>query len=267
MHERHGLSLVPGKSALWVNAEGRRFEDPPLVGSYDTLHLVERICREPKKYSWQILNWKIARKELAVSGAEHNPTVRDKRFVAFLMRLLLGDDELVTEFVDNCPDFLTGSSIPELVEKMNALTGTPDVDADLLTREIARYDQNVARGASLQNDDQLRRIAHVRKYRGDRLRTCRNARIMDPSGRPLLAIRLSILTRKSLGGLQVDLSGRVLDGSGEPMPGLYAAGEACGFGGGGIHGRRALEGTFLGGCVFTGRVVAHAIVTGRSGLE
>lgn len=259
----HGLSLVPGKSALWMNYRGERFKDPPLVGSYDTLFLLEKICREKKPYSWQVLNYKILRRELAISGAEHNSDVRDKNFLRFLKRLLFGNDELATEFLDNCPDFVQADTLPELVDKMNALAGTDDVDLALLTDEINRYDANIGRGPKLHNDDQIRRILHARQYRGDRLRTCNLQKILDPRAKPLVAIRLSVLTRKSLGGFQTDLQGRVLSTAGSPLPGLYAAGEAAGFGGGGIHGKRALEGTFLGGCVFSGQAVAGSIHHGR----
>ncbi len=259
----HGLSLVPAKSPLWLSYQGRRFVDPPLVGSYDTLLLIDRICREKKKYSWQVMNRKIANKEFAVSGAEFNQAVREKKMVAFLLRLLQGNGEQVQEFIDHCPDFVTADSVPELAAKMNTLAGTNDVDPDLLAREIADYDANIARGPKLQNDDQLRRIAHVRQYLGDRLRTCNMARIVDPDAMPLIAIRTQILTRKSLGGLQVDLDARVLDTRGNPIPNLFAVGEASGFGGGGMHGKRALEGTFLGGCVYTGRVAARAINDGQ----
>ncbi len=258
-----GLSLVPAKSPLWLNYQGRRFVDPPLVGSYDTLLLVDRICREKKKYSWQVMNRRIANKEFAVSGAEFNQAVREKKMVGFVLRLLKGNGEQVQEFIDHCPDFVTANSVPELAAEMNALAGSNDVDADLLTREIANYDANIARGSKLQNDDQLRRIAHCRQYLGDRLRTCNMARILDPDAMPLIAIRTQILTRKSLGGIQVDLDAKVLDTRGNPIPNLFAVGEACGFGGGGMHGRRALEGTFLGGCVYTGRVAARAIKDGQ----
>lgn len=259
----YGLSLVPGKSHLWVSYEGRRFVDPPLVGSFDTLLLVDRICREKKKYSWQIMNRKIANKEFAVSGAEFNPAVREKKLLSFLLRLLQGNGEQVQEFIDHCPDFVTANSIAELAGKMNGLTGSNDVDARLLEREVSDYDANIARGPKLQNDDQLRRIAHVRQYLGDRLRTCNMAPIVDPEAMPLIAVRTQILTRKSLGGIQVDLDAKVLDRDGTPIPNLFAVGEACGFGGGGMHGRRALEGTFLGGCIYSGRVAARAIQTGR----
>lgn len=261
--DNYGLSLVPGKSALWVSYEGRRFVDPPLVGSYDTLLLVDRICREKKKYSWQIMNRKIANKEFSISGAEFNPAVRDKKLLAFLLRLLRGNGEQVQEFIDHCPDFVTAGTVRELAEKMNALAGTDDVDGRLLEREIAEYDANIARGPKLHNDDQLRRIVHARQYLGDRLRTCNMAPIVDAKAMPLIAIRTQILTRKSLGGIQVDLDAKVLDQRGEPIPNLFAVGEACGFGGGGMHGKRALEGTFLGGCVYSGRVAARAVLSGR----
>jgi predicted oxidoreductase len=259
----HGLSLVPAKSPLWVNYQGRRFVDPPLVGTFDTLLLVDRICREEKKYSWQVMNRKIANKEFAVSGAEFNPAVRDKKLLAFIVRLLRGNGEQVQEFIDHCPDFITANTVAELADKMNTLTGTKDVDAKMLERDIADYDENIQRGTKFQNDDQLRRIAHVRQYLGDRLRTCNMARIVDPDAMPLIAIRTQILTRKSLGGIQVDLDAKVLDTQGNPIPNLFAVGEACGFGGGGMHGKRALEGTFLGGCVYSGRIAARAIVSGQ----
>jgi predicted oxidoreductase len=145
---------------------------------------------------------------------------------------------------------------------MNALTGTNDVDGEVLAEQIRRYDEQIDRGPALFNDDQLRRIAHARQYRGDRIRTCKFAKINDPRAMPLIAIREHILTRKSLGGIQTDLSSRVLDLNGEPVPGLYAVGEAAGFGGGGIHGLRSLEGTFLGGCIFSGRAAGRSIAQG-----
>jgi predicted oxidoreductase len=263
MFPNYGLSLVPGKSALWVNYEGRRFVDPPLVGSYDTLLLIDEICKEKKKYSWLVMNRKIADKEFAVSGSEFNQAVRQKKLLSFIVRLLKGNGEQVQEFIDHCPDFVVGNSVADLADKMNALTGTNDVDAQLLARDIADYDANIDRGPKLQNDDQLRRIAHVRQYLGDRLRTCNMQKILDPSAMPLIAIHTQILTRKSLGGIQVDLDAKVLDTQGNAIPNLFAVGESCGFGGGGMHGKRALEGTFLGGCVYSGRMAARAISSGR----
>jgi len=258
-HELHGLSLVPPKSALWVNYEGRRMGPPAMVTGFDTRYLVETICSQKKKYSWQVLNWRIAKKEFAVSGSEFNQAIRDKKRIKFLLSVLLGNPGLVREFIDNCPDFVTANSVAELVEKMNALTGTGDVDAKLLAEEIRLYDDQIDRGPAFHNDDQLRRIAHARQYRGDRVRTCKFAKIDDSKARPLIAIREFILTRKILGGIQTDLSSRVLDVNGEVLPGLYAVGEAAGFGGGGIPGLRSLEGSFLGGCIFSGRVAGQAI--------
>jgi len=253
-HPQHGVSLVPPKSALWVNYRGRRMGPPPLVSSFDTRYLVETICRQKKQYSWQILNWKIARRELAASGAEFNRAIRDRKRLAFYWNILFGNSALAQEFIDSCEDFVTAQSVDELVKKMNALAGTEDVDAALLAEQIRRYDDNIARGTALQNDDQLRRIAHARQFVADRLRTCKLAPIDDPGARPLIAIREQIVTRKSLGGVQTDLQSRVLDAAGTALPGLYAVGETAGFGGGGVHGRRALEGTFLASCVFSGRM-------------
>jgi hypothetical protein len=258
-HPLHGLSLVPPKSALWVNYEGRRLGPPAMVTSFDTRYLVETICRQKKKYSWQILNWKIAKKELAVSGSEFNHAIREKKFLKFVLGTILGNPGLVREFITNCEDFVIADSVPELVERMNALAGAQDVNLKILEEEIRLYDAQIERGPAFHNDDQLRRIAHARQYRGDRVRTCKFAKIDDPRSRPLIAIREFILTRKSLGGIQTDLDCRVLNNDGDPMPGLYAVGEAAGFGGGGIHGLRSLEGTFLGGCIFTGRRAAQSI--------
>ncbi len=263
----HGLSLVPCKSALWVNYRGERFGPMPLITAYDTRYLVERICQEEKKYSWQILNRKIAYKEFAISGSEHNQAVRDKKLLAFLKGILFGNKVLVQEMIETCEDFIVADSVEELAERMNALTGEPDVDVQLLKSSIHTYDANIDRGEKFFNDEQLRRIAHARQYRGDRVRTCKFQKIDDPGARPLIAIREFILSRKSLGGIQTDLAGRVLakpvDDRQEPIPGLYAIGEAAGFGGGGMHGLRALEGTFLGGCVITARVAAKAVAGKR----
>ncbi len=257
--ERHGISLVPPKSALWMDAEGRRFGPMPLITAYDTRHLVERICRSPHQYSWQVLNWKIAVKELAVSGSEFNHSIREKRILAFLKDVLLGNPKLVRDLVENCEDFVVADTVEELAERMNALTGENLVDAAVLEDEIRRYDENILRGKKLHNDEQLRRIAHCRQWRGDRARTCAFEPILDPKAGPLMAIREFILARKSLGGIVTDLESRVLNAEGRPVPGLYAVGEAAGFGGGGSHGRGALEGTFLGSCILTAQSAARSL--------
>lgn len=265
-HPGHGLSVIPPKSALWVNYRGERLGPPPLVAGFDTRYLVEQICRQEQPYSWQILNRTIALKELAVSGSEYNDAIRDKKLFGFLKTVLFGNQTLMQELIDHCEDVVVADSVEQLVERMNALTGTADVDAAALTDAITRYDAQIERGPKFFDDDQLRRIAHLRRYRGDRARTCKFQKIVDEKAMPLIAIREFILSRKTLGGIQTDLDGRVLQppasGRQEPVDGLYAVGEAAGFGGGGVHGLRALEGTFLGSCIFTARRTARAILEG-----
>jgi uncharacterized protein len=258
-YENHGLSLVPGKSALWLDSSGKRFGPVPLMGGFDTRHSVEAVCLSEKKYSWQVTNWKIAVKELAVSGAEFNDAIREKRWLGFLKTVALGNEALIRDLTAHCPDFLTARTVPELASKMNDLTATNDVDAAALERELRHYDDMIDRGPKLHNDDQLRRIAQARRYLGDRLRTCNFQKILDPKAAPLIAIRQFILTRKTLGGIQTNLKSQALNGKGDPIPGLFAAGEAAGFGGGGAHGLRSLEGTFLGSCVLTGRAAARGV--------
>ena len=261
----HGLSLVPCKSALWLNYRGERMGPMPLVTGYDTRFLVKRICEEPVKYSWQVLNKKIAYKEFAISGSEHNPAVRDKKLFAFLKNILLGNKKLVEEMLRDCPDFIVANSLEELTDKIHA--ASPDhreFSGAALKSSVSAYDQMIDKGPKYFNDEQLRRIAHARQYRGDKLRTCKFQKIADPGAMPLIAIKLRILSRKSLGGIQTDLQSRVLNNhpdpqKRQPIPGLYAVGEAAGFGGGGVHGKRALEGTFLSGCIITARLAAADI--------
>jgi uncharacterized protein len=255
----HGLSLVPPRSALWLNWRGERIGPQPLVSGFDTRRLVTDICVQEKQYSWQLMNRKIALKELAISGAEHNPSIREKRKIGFLRDILFGNRWLVNEMIANCADFVTADSLPQLAEKMNALQGDRSVDLKTVQDVVAQYDATIARGEKLMNDEQLRRIAYLRNYRGDRIRLCKFQPINDAKALPLIAVREFIISRKSLGGIQTDLKSRVLDASGQPIPGLYAVGEAAGFGGGGVHGLRALEGTFLGGCILSGRIAAASI--------
>jgi len=250
----HGLSLVPPKSALWLNWRGERIGPMPLVTGYDTHDLVAQICRQDRGYSWQLLNRRIALKELAVSGAEFNPSFREQKRLAVARDLLLGNRWLYDELTANCPDIVVGETLPELVERMNELAGDGSVDLEAVTEAATRYDQRIDLGARFHNDEQLRRIEFARRWTGDRLRTCAFQKILEPKAGPLMAIREFIISRKSMGGLQTDLESRVLDRQGKPMPGLFAAGEAAGFGGGGMNGKRGLEGTFLGGCIFGGRI-------------
>ncbi len=254
----HGLSLVPPRSALWLDARGHRIGPQPLVNGFDTRELVTQVCSGPGPHSWQILNRRIALKELAVSGAEFNPSIREKKRLALARDLLFGNRWLYRELTRNCPDFIVANTLEQLVYRMNALAGFGSVDPDAVRASIRRYDETVRLGAPWR-DEQLARIALMRTYRADRLRTARSQRILDPDARPLIAIREHVVSRKSLGGIQTDLQCRALDPQGAPVPGLYAIGEAAGFGGGGMHGLRALEGTFLGACVLTGRAAAAAL--------
>jgi predicted oxidoreductase len=256
---RHGLKLIPPRSGVVVDPTGRRYGPAPLIPTFDAYYALERMCEDERKYYWMVCNWKIAKRELDVSGSQHNPSIREKRLIRFLLGILLGKPTLVRHFVEKCPDFVAAGSLGELAERMKEVTGDDALDAELMKREIERYDATIDRGKPLFNDDQLRRIAQLRNWRGDRLRTCKFQRIVDEKAMPLIAIRMTVMSRKSLGGIQTDLGCRVLTPEGEPVPGLYAVGEAAGFGGGGLHGKRSLEGTFLGGCVFTGRIAARTI--------
>jgi uncharacterized protein len=257
----HGIKLIPPRSGLVLDPTGRRYGPVPLIPTFDAYDALARMCEDERGYYWMVCNWKIARRELDVSGSQYNPSIREKQLVRFLLSILLGKPTLVKHFVEHCPDFVTGRSLPELGEQMRRLTGDGALDVDLMTGEVDRYDATVARGKALFNDDQLRRIEQLRNWRGDRLRTCKFQPIVDEDAMPLIAIRMTVMSRKSLGGIQTDLSSRVMRADGDPIPGLYAVGEAAGFGGGGMHGKRSLEGTFLGGCVFTGRIAARTIVS------
>src|SRR4051794_38003554 len=255
----HGLKLIPPRSGLLFDPWGRRYH-PPVMPTFDNYAALEGMWSHDPKYSWLVCNEKIARRELDVSGAQHNPSIREKHLVRFVLGVLLGKPTLVRYFVERCPDFVTGATPAELAARMSEVTGDGLLDAEVMERDLRASDATPARGKSLWNADQIRRIAQLRNWRGDRLRTAKFAQITDPDNGPLIAIRLQPMARKSLGGIQTDLGCRVLRSEGgEPIDGLYAVGEAAGFGGGGMHGNRSLEGTFLGGCVFTGRIAAATI--------
>ncbi len=266
-YENEGLSLIPCRSALWTDYRGVRIGPEPLITGFDTRYLCEAVVQQPRPYTWQVMNRKIMLKELAVSGAEHNPSIRDRKLLAFLTDILLGNRWLYREMTEHCADFLVAQSVAELSTKMNALTGTTDVDAPLLEREIRRYDERIARGKPYHNDDQLRRIAQLRSWTGDRVRTCNFQQILAPGAGPLVAVRLHLVTRKTLGGMQTDLDSRVLNAAGAPVAGLFAIGEAAGFGGGGISGLRSLEGHCLPACIMTGQAAARAIANGATGHQ
>ncbi|MEZ4328540.1 MAG: FAD-dependent oxidoreductase [Polyangiales bacterium] len=259
-----GLSLVPPRSGLWMNAHGERIMNPrPLVSYTDTRHLVESVLKEPGQYAWIVMNYKIAIRELGVSGCSYMTAFFEKNKAMLVRDLITGNRELVARLLRECPDdFVEAKTLPALVDKMNerGLYGHR-VDLGAMRRDIGAYDDQIDRGPSFFNDEQLRHLMNFRTYRGDKIRTCKYQKILDPKAGPLIAVRSFILARKSLGGIQTDLRGRVLRADGTVIPGLYAAGEAAGFGGGGIHGRGSLEGTFLGGCVLTGRVAGRTIAT------
>ena len=262
---QEGLSLIPPKSALWLDATGKRFGPVHLVNGFDTHLICKRIAQDPHGYSWQLMNWKIALKEIAVSGAESNPAFRDRRIFQLAREIFLGNHKLLEYLVNECEDVVTANSLEELVEKMNKLNessetrGSGVVELDNVRQAVEHYDEQIELGEGFQDDDQLRRIAQVKLWRGDRSRICKNGKILDKKSMPLVAFREFIISRKSMGGIQTDLESRVLSANGEPIPGLYAAGEAAGFGGGGISGLKSLEGTFISNCILNARMATRSI--------
>ncbi len=254
-----GLSLIPPRSALWLNAHGRRFGPTPLLSGFNTHSLIQRINNSEPGYSWQVMNWRIARKELALSGVAHNRAFRERSITAMIRQIAFGDEKLVRLVTSRYPDVVTAASTGELVAKMNAIGDGPLIDRELLESEIGNYDDQIRRGISLFNDPQLVRLAHLRQWKGDRARICPFQTILDPKAGPLIAIRLFIISRKSMGGIKTDLQSRVLDTRDEAINGLYAIGEAAGFGGGGISGKRSLEGTFLSNCILNARAAARSL--------
>ena len=258
----HGLSTIPCKSALWLNHRGERIGPEPLVTGFDTHWLCQRVAEQEKPWTWHLLNWRIAAKEFAISGAEHNARIRDKQFPQFVKELLLGNHSLVRQMQHESRDFLVADSLADLAGKMNALTCSHDINPATLQATADAFDANFASGTSLHNDPQIRMIQHAREWKPDRLRTCKPAPLQKPGAGPYIAIRMQLITRKSLGGLQTDLQSRILNGQGKPIEGLYCVGEAAGFGGGGANGKRSLEGTFLPGCIMTARAAVRSIAAG-----
>lgn len=253
----HGIRVLAAPSSLWFDARGHRFPNPG-IPSYDTLGTLELIQKTGYDYSWFVLNQKIIDKEFVLSGSEQNPELTDKDLAGYLAsRAVHSTPPPVKAFQDRGEDFVTAPDLRQLVAGMNRLAGSNLVDHDDLERQISRRDRQVDNGFT--KDEQIMGIRNSLAYSGDNVvRTTPLHKILDQDAGPLIAIRMNILTRKTLGGLQTDLSGRVLDGQAMPIPGLYAAGETSGFGGGGVHGYRALEGTFLGGCLFSGRQAGRA---------
>ncbi|MEU3499569.1 FAD-binding dehydrogenase [Streptomyces hundungensis] len=253
---RHGIRILPGPSSLWLDARGNRLP-VPLFPGFDTLGTLDHIMKTGYGHTWFVLDQKIIGKEFALSGSEQNPDLTGKSVRGVIGRARADVPGPVRAFMDHGADFVVEKDLAALVRGMNALTEEPLLDEAALRREIVARDREIANPFT--KDLQVTAIRGARNYLGDKLiRTAAPHRILDPKAGPLIAVKLHILTRKSLGGLETDLSSRVLTATGEPLPGVYAAGEAAGFGGGGVHGYRSLEGTFLGGCLFSGRAAGRA---------
>jgi uncharacterized protein len=252
----HAIRILPGPSSLWLDAHGRRLP-APLYPGFDTLGTLAYILGTGFDYSWFILTRRIIAKEFALSGSEQNPDLTGKSWGGVLMRATRGVPAPLRAFMEKGEDFIVEPELPTLVKRMNALTGDNLLTVAGVEREIRARDRQIDNPFC--KDMQITALRAARRYLGDRLiRTAPPHKILDPDAGPLIAVRLNILTRKTLGGLQTDLDSRVLGKDGTPVPGLYAAGEAAGFGGGGMHGYSALEGTFLGGCIFSGRAAGRA---------
>ena len=256
----HGIRVLPGPSSLWLGPSGRRLPHPNYPG-FDTLGSLAHLTTHGYLYSWFVLNRAIIKKEFALSGSEQNPdwTNRDLRLT--LGRMGRAVQPPVQAFMDHGADFVVRDTLSELVRGMNDLIGNDAVELETVEREVRERDLQTLNDVG--KDTQLALVRSARALLSERLtRVVKPAPILDPAGGPLIAVRMNILTRKSLGGLETDLQARVLAPGGAVIPGLYAAGEVSGFGGGGVHGYRSLEGTFLGGCLFSGRVAGRAAARG-----
>jgi uncharacterized protein len=252
----HGIRILPGPSSMWFDGNGDRLP-APLYPGFDTLGTLAHLRQSGHDHSWFVLTKKIIGKEFALSGSEQNPDLTGKSVRDVLGRARADMPGPVRAFLEQGVDFVQADSLGELVAKMSALTPEAPLDPAHLEQQITERDREIENAFG--KDFQVTAIRGARNYRWDKLiRTASPHRLLDPKAGPLIAVRLNILTRKTLGGLQTDLSSRVLSASGDPVQGLYAAGEAAGFGGGGVHGYRALEGTFLGGCIFSGRTAGRA---------
>ncbi len=262
----HAIRILPGPSSMWFDALGRRLPQPYLPG-YDTLGTLRYLRTTPDisdyDHSWFILTQKIIEKEFALSGSEQNPDITNKDRMAVVKERVMtkGAPAPVEAFKEHGADFVVANTLEELVAKMNGLTEEPLLDVDIIRAQIESRDLQVANPYS--KDAQIQGIRNSRRYFGDRIgRTVPPHRILDPEAGPLIGVKLHVLTRKTLGGIQTDLSSRALANDGSVIDGLYAAGEVAGFGGGGVHGYNALEGTFLGGCLFSGRTAGRAAAGG-----
>ncbi|MGB3491067.1 MAG: FAD-binding dehydrogenase [Xanthobacteraceae bacterium] len=254
---RHGIRILPGPSSMWFDATGKRLPAPLFPGS-DTLGQLEYIMSTGYDYSWFVLTQSIIKKEFALSGSEQNPDLTGKSWRMTIKRATnKGAPAPVEAFKQHGVDFIVRDNLDDLVSAMNTLSGDSLLRIDDIRTQIEARDREIANPFA--KDAQIINLHNARRYIGDKLiRTAKPHRILDPAHGPLIAVRLNILTRKTLGGFETDLDAQVFDANGKIIPGLYAVGEAAGFGGGGMHGYRALEGTFLGGCLFSGRNAGRA---------
>ncbi|GAA1502542.1 FAD-binding dehydrogenase [Nocardioides humi] len=254
----HGIRIIPGPSSFWFDGNGRRFPTPGIPG-YDSLEQLRMIRASGFDYSWFVLDKTIIEKEFVLSGSEQNRYLTAKNMAGFLLeRTINGMQKEVRDFLDNGEDFVVADNLDDLAAGMNRLVGTDLIDAAELRRQIVARDREVDNPFT--KDVQVMGIRNAQKTLADSLvRTAQPHRLLDKQHAPLIAIRCNILTRKTLGGLQTNLKGQVMGADGQPVPGLWAAGEVAGFGGGGVHGQGSLEGTFLGGCIFSGREAGRAI--------
>jgi predicted oxidoreductase len=255
--DKHGIRILPGPSSMWFDATGRRLPTP-LYPGFDTLGTLEHIVGTGHDYSWFVLTQKIIEKEFALSGSEQNPDLTGKDLRLLAQRIGSGATGPDEAFKEKGEDFIVADTLDELFAGRRALSPEVELDTANIEAELRARDRELDNDFS--KDPQVTAMRGARSYRGDKLiRVASPHRILDPKAGPLIAVKLHILTRKSLGGIETNLDGQALDAGGEPIAGLYAAGEASGFGGGGVHGYRALEGTFLGGCLFSGRQVGRAV--------
>jgi predicted oxidoreductase len=255
----HGIRILPGPSSLWLDPFGERLPYPNIPGA-DTLGALQHITTRGHPHTWFVLNRAIIKREFALSGSEQNPDLTGKSIRLTLRRIGRSVQPPVRAFMDHGSDFIVRAKLRQLVDGMNSVVAEPDaprVDYDTVERVVRDRDLQIANEVG--KDPQLAIVRGARRLLSERLvRVAKPARMLEPADGPLIAVRLTVLTRKSLGGLETDLDARVLGGDGQPIPGLFAAGEVAGFGGGGMHGYRSLEGTFLGGCLFSGRVAGRA---------
>ncbi|NKI39936.1 FAD-binding dehydrogenase [Streptomyces physcomitrii] len=253
----HAIRIIPGPSPLWLDATGQRLP-PPYFPGFDTLGTLKHIQRTGHAHTWFLLTQTIIEKEFALSGSEQNPDFTGKDLKLTLNRVKKGPTGPVAAFMEHGEDFVVRRTLRDLVDGMNSLGSTPELDYAQVEREVLARDREVDLAYS--KDMQLMAVRNARAYFPDRLaRVAKPHRLLDPAHGPLIAVRLNLLTRKTLGGLETDLDARVIRPDGEVFEGLYAAGEVAGFGGGGVHGYNALEGTFLGGCIFSGRAAGRAL--------